>query len=136
MPKSDSSNTLVPVSDSSKTEAPTMDTSKTDVSASDTSKGEESDSNKIDVNNVTPKSSSRIVSVVGSGLKRPKAVHLGTPILHSCSPFKRLPTSEKFSKDICDVINFENLPDSTGKYDQMSELLHKVRRAVTEIQKE
>ncbi|XP_058806811.1 zinc finger CCHC domain-containing protein 8 homolog [Phymastichus coffea] len=63
-------------------------------------------------------------------------VQLGTPILYSASPFKRLPSSEKFSKDICDVINFENLPDSTGKYDQMSELLQKVRTRVSELNKE
>lgn len=56
-----------------------------------------------------------------------KSVHLGTPILPSTSPYSKLPSSEKFSKDICDVINFENLPDSTGKYEQMSGVLQKVR---------
>ncbi|KAJ8674881.1 hypothetical protein QAD02_010667 [Eretmocerus hayati] len=75
-----------------------------------------------------------------SGTSRPPRnvveVILGTPILKSCSPYKKLPASEKFSKDICDVINFENLPDSTGKYDKMAELLVKVRTTVTKLQKE
>jgi zinc finger CCHC domain-containing protein 8 len=98
---------------------------------------EESDTNKIeDVNNVTPKNSSRTQSVCGSGHKSVLAVHLGTPILKSNSPYRKLPNSEKFSKDICDVINFENLPDSTGKYDQMSELLQKVRSTILELHKE
>lgn len=62
-----------------------------------------------------------------------KSVHLGTPILPSTSPYSKLPTSEKFSKDICDVINFENLPDSTGKYEQMSGVLQKVRSTMARL---
>ncbi|XP_011873992.1 PREDICTED: zinc finger CCHC domain-containing protein 8 homolog isoform X2 [Vollenhovia emeryi] len=62
-----------------------------------------------------------------------KSVHLGTPILSSTSPYSKLPSSEKFSKDICDVINFENLPDSTGKYEQMSGVLRKVRSTMTRL---
>ncbi|XP_051168576.1 zinc finger CCHC domain-containing protein 8 homolog [Leptopilina boulardi] len=63
-------------------------------------------------------------------------VDLGTPILQSLSPFSRLPSSEKFSKNICDVINFENLPDSTGKYEQMTGLIQKVRTKMATIHKE
>lgn len=88
--------------------------------SSDSAKTE--DSTKSNVNNGTPKTPSN-----GIAKKSTISVHVGTPILHSVSPFKRLPNSEKFSKNICDVINFENLPDSTGKYDQMTELLQKVR---------
>lgn len=62
-----------------------------------------------------------------------KSVHLGTPILPSTSPYSKLPSSEKFSKDICDVINFENLPDSTGKYEQMSGVLQKVRSTMARL---
>lgn len=65
-----------------------------------------------------------------------RSVHLGTPILPSTSPYNKLPSSEKFSKDICDVINFENLPDSTGKYEQMSGVLQKVRSTMTRLQQE
>ncbi|CAL1684853.1 unnamed protein product [Lasius platythorax] len=62
-----------------------------------------------------------------------KSVHLGTPILTGTSPYNKLPSSEKFSKNICDVINFENLPDSTGKYEQMSGVLQKVRNIMTRL---
>ncbi|KYN12559.1 Zinc finger CCHC domain-containing protein 8 like protein [Trachymyrmex cornetzi] len=62
-----------------------------------------------------------------------KSVHLGTPILPSTSPYNTLPSSEKFSKDISDVINFENLPDSTGKFEQMSGVLQKVRSTMARL---
>uniref|UniRef100_A0A0C9PS02 CG4622_0 protein n=1 Tax=Fopius arisanus TaxID=64838 RepID=A0A0C9PS02_9HYME len=58
---------------------------------------------------------------------RVTSVDLGTPILQSTSPFTKLPASANFSKDICEVINFENLPNSTGKYKKMTEILQKVR---------
>ncbi|KYN43465.1 Zinc finger CCHC domain-containing protein 8 like protein [Trachymyrmex septentrionalis] len=61
------------------------------------------------------------------------SVHLGTPILPSTSPYNKLPSSEKFSKDISDVINFENLPDSTGKFEQMSGVLQKVRSTMARL---
>ncbi|KAL0122372.1 hypothetical protein PUN28_007238 [Cardiocondyla obscurior] len=43
-----------------------------------------------------------------------RSTYVGTPILSSTSPYSKLPSSEKFSKGICDVMNFENLPDSTA----------------------
>ncbi|EFA04058.1 zinc finger CCHC domain-containing protein 8 homolog [Tribolium castaneum] len=51
----------------------------------------------------------------------------GTPILKSGSPYSTLPDPDKFSKDVSPVINFENLPNSTGKYEQLSDVLQKVR---------
>lgn len=54
----------------------------------------------------------------------------GTPILKSASPYAQLPDRDKFSKDISQVINFENLPNSTGKYEQMSKVINKVRGTV------
>jgi zinc finger CCHC domain-containing protein 8 len=71
-----------------------------------------------------------------STLGKVKSVDLGTPILQSSSPYSHLPSPEKFSHDICSVINFENLPDSTGKYKRMSDLIHKVRTVVMKIQQE
>ncbi|XP_032684036.1 zinc finger CCHC domain-containing protein 8 homolog [Odontomachus brunneus] len=62
-----------------------------------------------------------------------KSVDLGTPILESTSPYNKLPSSEKFSKNICNVLNFENLPDSTGKYEQMTGVLQKVRDTMARI---
>uniref|UniRef100_A0A182KB88 PSP proline-rich domain-containing protein n=1 Tax=Anopheles christyi TaxID=43041 RepID=A0A182KB88_9DIPT len=58
------------------------------------------------------------------GLKR---MSLGTPILKAFTPYDTLPSGEAFSKGVSDVIHFENLPDSTGKYLQMKSLLSEVR---------
>ncbi|XP_052896700.1 zinc finger CCHC domain-containing protein 8 homolog [Anopheles moucheti] len=58
------------------------------------------------------------------GLKR---MSLGTPILSAFTPYSTLPSGEAFSKGVSDVIHFENLPNSTGKYKQMKSLLSDVR---------
>ncbi|CAK9809839.1 Zinc finger CCHC domain-containing protein 8 homolog [Anthophora plagiata] len=65
-----------------------------------------------------------------------KSVDIGTPVLQSTSPYSKLPSFDKFSKNICDVINFENLPDSTGKYKQMTGVLQKVRNTMAKLQQE
>ncbi|XP_054257858.1 zinc finger CCHC domain-containing protein 8 homolog isoform X2 [Macrosteles quadrilineatus] len=65
-----------------------------------------------------------------------KSVDMGTPLLQSVSPYQRLPSADKFSVNICDVINFENLPDSTGKYKKMSGLIRKVRVKLSKINDE
>lgn len=67
---------------------------------------------------------------------QPIDVILGTPVLPSFSSYSTLPSGEAFSKGVCDVIAFENLPDSTGKYDQMRSLISQVRKKVTELHKE
>lgn len=54
--------------------------------------------------------------------------------MNIASSYLKLPTDEKFAKDICDVINFENLPNSTGKYKKISALLRKVKNEVDRIQ--
>lgn len=58
----------------------------------------------------------------------------GTPILKSSSPYNRLPNPDNFQKDVSPVINFENLPNSTGKYEQMTEVLQKVRNKLKDLQ--
>ena len=62
---------------------------------------------------------------------RVTSVSSGTPVI-TRSEFKHLPSPENFSRNICDVINFENLPNATGKYDQMHGLIKKVRTYVTQ----
>jgi len=52
----------------------------------------------------------------------------GTPIVSSYSPFTSLPDSSKWTTMTTDHIFFENLPDSTGKYEQFKEVLKKCRR--------
>lgn len=59
---------------------------------------------------------------------------LGTPILKSNSPYSRLPKMDNFTKDVSPVINFENLPNSTGKYEQMTGVLQKVRTQMKHLQ--
>lgn len=63
-----------------------------------------------------------------------KGTAYGTPLINIASTYINLPSDNKFAKDICDVINFENLPNSTGKYKQISELLKKVKNEVDRIQ--
>jgi zinc finger CCHC domain-containing protein 8 len=63
-------------------------------------------------------------------------IDYGTPIFDSVTPFSKLPTNEQFSKGVSDVINFENLPDSTGKYEKMRSLITKVRECVAKINSE
>ncbi|KAF2880311.1 hypothetical protein ILUMI_25869 [Ignelater luminosus] len=57
----------------------------------------------------------------------------GTPILKSSSPYCRLPNPENFSQNVSQVINFENLPNSTGKYEQMVGVLDKVRKTLKSL---
>ncbi|XP_076627721.1 zinc finger CCHC domain-containing protein 8 homolog isoform X2 [Colletes latitarsis] len=87
-------------------------------------------------NEVTPESNRLRQSTLNSSCGSVKSVDLGTPVLQSASPYSKLPSSEKFSKNICDVINFVNLPDSTGKYEQMTGVLQKVRDKLAELQQE
>lgn len=87
-------------------------------------------------NEVTPESNRIRRNTLNSSRGSVKSIDLGTPVLQSTSPYNKLPSSEKFSKNICDVINFENLPDSTGKYEQMTGVLQKVRSTLAKLQQE
>lgn len=60
----------------------------------------------------------------------------GCPVLPSFSPFNNLPDGQKFQEGVCDVIAFENLAESTGKYETMKVLIKKVRNFQQEHQKE
>ncbi|XP_016947342.1 zinc finger CCHC domain-containing protein 8 homolog [Drosophila biarmipes] len=64
-----------------------------------------------------------------------KASYEGTPLL-KFSVYDRLPVGENFKVGVSDVINFENLPDSTGKYEQMKGLLKNVREKMVRLQNE
>lgn len=58
--------------------------------------------------------------------------YMGTPII-KFSPYDNLPNGENFKVGVSDVINFENLPDSTGKYENMKELIKKVRTVIHKL---
>ncbi|KAH8301432.1 hypothetical protein KR059_003189 [Drosophila kikkawai] len=67
--------------------------------------------------------------------KKFKASFEGTPVL-KFSEFDKLPEGNNFKVGVSDVINFENLPDSTGKYEQMKDLLKNVREKMVKLQSE
>lgn len=58
---------------------------------------------------------------------RSKATVHGTPIIQQVSPFASLPSSDKWSIGVSDVIDFENLAGAVGTYNKMSQIIHKVR---------
>lgn len=60
----------------------------------------------------------------------------GTPVLPSFSSFDSLPDGDKFMEGVSDVIAFENLAESTGKYEHMRELIKKVRNFQKKHQQE
>lgn len=117
--------------DLSSTESSQSDSSETEATKLIPSKGR-----RIDVNSVTDEESPKMQSMIRSSQMFVKEVYSGTPILKSCSSFKCLPPQEKFTKNICDRINYENLPGATGKYEQMSGLLQKVRARIADIHRE
>lgn len=57
----------------------------------------------------------------------------GTPLL-KFSVYEKLPVGDNFKKGVSDVINFENLPDSTGKFEKMKDLLKNVRVQMDKLQ--
>lgn len=56
-----------------------------------------------------------------------KIISMGSPI--PINPQK--PPLENFAKDMGELMYFENLPSSTGKFDKMRGLLQKVREKIT-----
>lgn len=75
-----------------------------------------------------------VTSTPETTLGRSKSLAMGTPIIKSASPFGNLPSAEMFSKGISDHLNFENLPDATGKYEKMKTIINKVRQVVEQVQ--
>ncbi|XP_066158160.1 zinc finger CCHC domain-containing protein 8 homolog isoform X2 [Euwallacea fornicatus] len=59
----------------------------------------------------------------------------GTPIIKSCSLYNKLPCADNFMKGVSPVIDFENLPNSTGKYEKMTNVLRRVRDTLKDLQK-
>ncbi|XP_042904865.1 zinc finger CCHC domain-containing protein 8 isoform X1 [Parasteatoda tepidariorum] len=57
----------------------------------------------------------------------------GTPIVGHGNPFLRLPSADKFAQDITDHMDFENLPDAVGKYDNMRNVLTNVQKKLQDI---
>eukprot|EP00088_Acartia_fossae_P011823 TRINITY_DN16017_c0_g1_i1.p2 TRINITY_DN16017_c0_g1~~TRINITY_DN16017_c0_g1_i1.p2 ORF type:complete len:141 (-),score=31.79 TRINITY_DN16017_c0_g1_i1:100-522(-) len=51
----------------------------------------------------------------------------GTPICEMYSPFSRLPSQEGFAVNMSEHVAFENLPNYTGKWEEMRGLLKRIR---------
>ncbi len=64
-----------------------------------------------------------------------KLVNEGTPIVDTYSPYEALPSQQAWAVGTTDHILFENLPDSTGKWDQMRGVLQKGREMRKSLQK-
>ncbi|KAL5288590.1 ZCCHC8 family protein [Megaselia abdita] len=60
------------------------------------------------------------------------SIDFGTPLL-KFSPYDNLPPGSNFQVGVSDVINFENLPDSTGTYEKMEKIIKKVRTEVKKL---
>merc|ERR1711874_555792 len=60
----------------------------------------------------------------------------GTPIVEIYSPFESVPKMDSFAKDSTDHILFENLPNYTGKWEQMSGLIKTIRKRKTAMEKD
>lgn len=56
-----------------------------------------------------------------------KGYKLGTMIPASCTPYKSLPSAEKWTVDVSDHIVFDNLPDALGTWDKMKGVMGKVK---------
>ncbi|KAJ8722483.1 hypothetical protein PYW07_003663 [Mythimna separata] len=146
---SQNSNTDVNGTSKTQDEPQTDDTSKEAPSESTAEPTTESQSSESVVEEAEPsptttaevndkdKTKDSVPEVTGTPEAKPghvKGTLYGTPVMNIASPYLKLPTDDKFAKDICDVINFENLPNSTGKYKKISALLKKVKGEVDRIQ--
>ena len=74
-----------------------------------------------------------LIDSPGSSHGKIKSIDYGTPVLKIHSPYNKLPPPEAFKKNISDVINFENLPDSTGAYEKLKVVLKYARSKLTSI---
>ncbi|XP_043282025.1 zinc finger CCHC domain-containing protein 8 homolog [Venturia canescens] len=128
---------LAELDDSSQPSPPsTPVTSRSCSSTSHSSCVDQQEPQKASITNDPPQTVEAMCSLTTPSRGSVKSVDLGTPLLESTSPYSKLPSVENFAKDVCDIINFENLPDSTGKYEKMSGILQKVRNTLAMNQQE
>lgn len=65
-----------------------------------------------------------------------KGFKLGTMIPESSTPYKRLPSPDKWTVDVSDHIVFDNLPDALGTWDKMKGVMGSVRKKMTVLHAE
>lgn len=128
---------LAELDDSSQPSPPTTPvTSRSGSSTSHSSSLDQPETQKASADDTPPATVEAMCSLTTPSPGMVKSVDLGTPLLESTSPYSKLPSVEKFAKDVCDIMHFENLPDSTGKYEQMTGILQKVRTTLAMNQQE
>ena len=92
--------------------------------------GNETDSSEAKSGNADPVEPNGSTPCAGSPLRgecQVVNVDSGTPIVTLYSPFENLPDQSKWTTNTTDHIFFENLPESTGKYENIRGILQKVR---------
>lgn len=62
-----------------------------------------------------------------------KGFQLGVFIPESCTPFTTLPDTQKWTVDVSDHINFDNLPDALGTWNKMKGLMTQVKKRMSEL---
>lgn len=99
------------------------------------SKGSPLNKNDLDIDMCAAVTISQVQSVlVTPEIKcRSKETVFGTPLLKQVSPFSKIPSGDKWSAGVTDVIDFENLPDTTGTYKKLGGIIDKVRNVVKRI---
>lgn len=90
----------------------------------DTSKDEE-DSTENVIKPAEKIITTPIKQKIGSGTIA--ETEIGTPIVETYSPFSRLPEYNKFGVNMTEHIVFDNLPNATGNWDKMTQLLKNIR---------
>lgn len=57
---------------------------------------------------------------------------LGTPVLNRFSLYENRPSHDSFSKGMVDMVDHENLPNATGTFAKIKEILKYVRKKITD----
>ncbi|XP_050527777.1 zinc finger CCHC domain-containing protein 8 homolog [Daktulosphaira vitifoliae] len=62
-----------------------------------------------------------------------KCEFVGTPVLKRFSSYENRPDHDKFSKGMVDIIDHENLPNATGTFSKLKEILKDVRKTLNSL---
>lgn len=94
------------------------------------------ESNTVCVSPVPAAASHTNPTTSSTPLNSSKQSMSGTPLLQSTSTYTELPAGSNWSVGVSEIIDFENLADSTGKFERMKDLIKKVRVSVKQLNDE
>lgn len=57
----------------------------------------------------------------------------GTPLIKSVSPYETIPVGSNWSVGVSDIIDFENIEGSIGKYEKMKGLIKRIRVTIKDL---